>query len=333
MKFIIYAKILGSFLPTKKVRIYDCVIEKHISPHLTEDSEIIQIPVKEESMMVHNISSGLRNFIQYSQKPISTRNFQSEYTIKTEVKGWNLYDVIRTAEDRFDMVTATLSLALKTTIRKAGEKRLKRIDEYYDYELASLYIRKNKQLIKVKMPQPLLNSHNIFPNEFPKGFVHKAKRFIQCTDSIFFKGLSYIHKATILRDNGNYNELLMILNLVKTIELISNSLGIKTKYLDKKTNKKRKVPTEKIFELAGKKLKVTNNSIKIAKKGWDVRCNADIAHSIGSHTFPGISHSQLDYAANEYLIKYYKYIIKNKTGSIVLGGKAGWRMAGRKSLI
>jgi hypothetical protein len=328
MKFYIYAKILGPYLPTdNKIKVGDCIIEKQKHAYFLEPEDRVDIPVKDEGMFEHNRQHGVNNFIQYPQKPVSSRNFQSEYSLSTEVNTNNLFNALQTATRKFDYLTANLSLVLKTKVKKVGNKRIPREDEHYDYEIVATYIKTKGQFIRIKIPRPLVNGHNYFPTPVPKGFIAKTKKFMNNQDSVFYKGLMYIQEATKMKDTGSYNSLLRILCLIKCIELISKSLNISLKKWNIKKTKKIEITTKELFELAGKKIHVTSKSIKYAQKAWDARNKGDIAHASEYNQFAFINHSTLDTVANEYLLKYKKYLDENPPRVIIFGGKNGWRMA------
>src|SRR6266404_821089 len=134
MKYYVYAKILGEFLPgDKPVKINGCKIEKDKSySYFLRD--IPQIPVHNAGDLYHLTQQGLRSFIMYSQTPISTRYFESDHLISTQVVDENLYNVLGIAEGRFIETAAILSLAVKTTVRNVRNKRIPR-REYYDFEI------------------------------------------------------------------------------------------------------------------------------------------------------------------------------------------------------
>ncbi len=324
MKYLVYAKILGSFLPTKRKKIEDCVIEKHLNPYFLTNSNKPEIPIMDSEMYYFNIENKQRNFIQYPQKPVSTRNFQSEYSIKTEVETHTPSQAVEEAEKRFHRVIDCLSLAIKTTIRNINGKRFRRNDEHYDFEISNIYVKTKGQLLEMRLPRPLINGHNVCPKDFPKNFVAKTKKFLNNRDYVFFKALSYVSKSVRMKDTGNYDQLLWLLNLVKCIELISHSLNIKSTKINPKTNKKVDLTTKELFELAGKKLGVTKESIKYSKKAWDERNKSDVAHANENYTFISINYSKVEGAANEFLIKYHTYLQLNPPNMYTLGGKHGW---------
>jgi hypothetical protein len=116
-----------------------------------------------------------------------------------------------------------------------------------------------------------------------------------------------------MKYSGVFNELEIILNFIKCIELICWYVGEDDRFgLSKK--KFKDLPTKKVLELAGKKIKVTNKTIKSVEKLWDARNKGDIAHknlyfnpysrrSINAF----INFSDLESNAAEFLRKYYEY--------------------------
>ena len=104
--------------------------------------------------------------------------------------------------------------------------------------------------------------------------------------------------------------------------------GIKN---DQSLNEKQK--RRKINRITPNKKWITNhsfwwgaNEIKIDE--FKFFYEADIAHAKEYYSIAGINHSQLNYAAHEYLLKYYKYLsTRPSSGVIIFGGRHGWRMA------
>ncbi len=120
-----------------------------------------------------------------------------------------------------------------------------------------------------------------------------------------------------MKYSGVFNELEIILNFIKCIELICWHVGEDDRFgLSKK--KFKDLPTKKVVELAGKKIKVTNKTIKSAKELWDARNKGDIAHKnlyfnpySRRSTNALINFLDLESNAAEFLRKYYEYS-KNK---------------------
>ncbi len=158
------------------------------------------------------------------------------------------------------------------------------------------------------MPDPLVAGHNYFPQPFPPRFLAKAKKMFLVNDPVFRKGVGYIIDASRMKNSGGGSRLEVVLNFIKCIELISKSVGI-PKIKDKKTGKMREPYTSDLFELAGKKLRVKAKNRKFAKEAWNVRNHSDVAHqSVWEwRAFP-VSSVQLDEVANDYLLKYLKWI-------------------------
>lgn len=313
MKYYIYAKILGDFLPYgKPVKLNNCKIEKDETFFLLRD--IPQIPVINPASIYHVVKQGVNGFIQYPQEPISVRYFESDYLISTVIDNEdNLYHVLQAAEERFTQTVATLSLILKSTVKKVPGRRLPR-HGYYDFETIGIFIKKRNglrgRLIRIKMPEPLISHHNFFPEPLSKSFLRKVRKTLSVKDSVFQKGLEYIIKASRMRYSGNSSNLEVVLNFVKCIELISASVDI-PKIRDKKTKKLRNPYTKELFELAGRKLRVKQKNWKFAKQAWDARNVGDVAHQSlwDWRDFP-LSYASLDEAANDYLLKYLKWVTK-----------------------
>jgi len=318
MKYYIYAKILGTFLPTKSLTINDCKIKKGY-PNEHKPYDRPEIPVRDDGMMHHTLSHGVTSFIYYPQKPLGLRTFESDYTLTTTINAYDISRAVESAKSKFEEVVAVLSLNLKTTVRKIGSKRVKRDDENYDFEIVAAYIKHKKSYTRVKLPEPLVNGHNFFPVTPPKGFTNKAKKILDCKDPIFWKALLYIHKNTKLRDSGYFDELMVTLNFVKCIELIT-----KTVITAEKNAKGKNMYMKERMELAGKLLGVSKQKVKYAQEAWDVRNDSDIAHAKGhrSGKFPNFFYNQA--AANEFLIKYYNYVITNPA-LYYMGHGRDWR--------
>ena len=71
---------------------------------------------------------------------------------------------------------------------------------------------------------------------------------------------------------------------------------------------------KKVIELAGKKIKVLNKTIREAKKLWDARNKGDVAHKnlyfnpySRRSTSALINHRDLEAGAAEFLRKYFEY--------------------------
>jgi len=312
MKYYIYAKFLGTYMPSKKVRLGDCIILKSYDQyHLDDDRPVV--PVRSKSSEFHCLERGVKNYIYYPQELISVRTFESEYLVTTEVETHSEYDALKTAVERFSDISSALSLVAKNKTVKLGKRRIKRGDEFYDFEIIGIFIKKNKQLIRLKLPGPLVNGHNFFPKQFPKGFLSKVKKYLSFRDPVFTKGLIYFQRATAMRESGVFNDLEIILNFVKCVELICWHVGEDDRFGFSK-KKFKDIPTKKVIELAGKKIKVTEKTIKMAKKFWDARNKGDIAHKDlyfnpynRRSTSALINYRDLESSAAEFLRKYYEY--------------------------
>lgn len=306
-------------MPTKKVWLGECTILKSYDQYRLDDDRPI-IPVRSKGDEFHSLEHGVKNYIYYPQDFISVRTFESEYLITTEVETYNEYDALKTAAEKFSDVSSSLSLVAKNKTVRLGKRRIKRGDEFYDFEIIGIFIKKNKQLVRLKLPGPLVSGRNLFPKQFPKGFLLKAKKYLSFNDPIFTKGLIYFQRATAMKYSGVFNELEIILNFVKCIELICWHVGEDDHFgLSKK--KFKDLSTKKVIELTGKKIKVTSKTIKSAKKLWDARNKGDIAHKnlyFNSYsrrsTNALINYHDLESNAAEFLRKYYEYRMKNIQG-------------------
>jgi hypothetical protein len=312
MKYHVVAKFLGTYMPSNKAKIGDCVISKSYDQYHIDDDRP-EIPTRSKDTEFHCLERGVKNYIYYPQELISVRTFESEYLIATEVKTHGEYDALKTAGERFSDVASVLALVAKNKVIKLNKRRIKRGDEIYDFEIIGVFLKKGKQLIRLKLPRPLINGRNFFPKQFPKGFMAKARKYLSFRDQVFTKGLVYFQRATAMRYSGVFNDLEIILNFVKCIELISWHVGEDDHFgISKK--KFKDLPTKKVIELAGKKLKVTTKTIKAAKKMWDARNKGDIAHKdlyfnpySRRSTNAMINYHDLESSVAEYLRKYYEY--------------------------
>src|SRR3989338_8959608 len=100
MKYYIYAKFLGSYMPEKRARIGDCIILKSYDQYHIDDDRP-EIPVRSKDLEFHCLGQGVRNYIYYPQELISVRTFESEYLITTEVDMYSVYDALKIAGERF----------------------------------------------------------------------------------------------------------------------------------------------------------------------------------------------------------------------------------------
>jgi len=312
MKYQVCAKILGSYMPEKRSKIGDCIILKSYDQYHIDDDRP-EIPTRSKDSEFHCLGQGVKNYIYYPQELISIRTFESEYLITTEVETHSEYDALKTAGERFADVASTLALVAKNKVVKLNNRRIKRGDEVYDFEIIGVFFKKGKQSIRLKLPRPLINGRNFFPKKFPIGFLSKAKKYLSSRDPVFTKGLVYFQRATAMRYSGVFNDLEIILNFIKCIELICLHIGEDDRFGLSK-NKFKELSIKKIIDLAGKKIRVTSKTIKSAKKFWDARNQGDIAHKnlyfnpySRRSTHALINFHELESSAAEFLIKYHKY--------------------------
>lgn len=322
MKYHVRAKFLGSYMPGKRARIGDCVILKSYDQYHIDDDRP-EIPTRSKDFEFHCLERGVKNYIYYPQELISVRTFESEYLITTEVETHSEYDALKTAGERFSDVASALALVAKNKIVKLNNRRIKRGDEVYDFEIIGVFLKKGKQLIRLKLSKPLINGRNFFPKQFPKEFLPKAKGYLSFHDQVFTKGLIYFQRATAMRYSGVFNELEITLNFVKCIELICWYAGDDDHFGFPK-KKFGDLPTKKVIELAGKKIKVTKKTIKEAKRLWDARNIGDVAHKTlyfnpysRRSTSALINYRDLESNAAEFLRKYYEYRKKNPRPYII----------------
>ena len=324
MKYVVYAKLLGTYMPEKRASVGDCIIEKSYIQYEIDDDRP-EIPVRSKSGEFHCLGQGVRNFISYPQEFIGVRTFESEYIITTEVEVYSAQDAVKKATDRFDDVTAALSLVAKNRMVKLNTKRIKRGDEIYIFEIIGVFFKKNKHLIRLKLPKPAINGKNFFPKIFPRGFLSQSKKYLLFRDPVFKKGLIYFQRATDMTYSGLFSELEIILNFVKCIELISwyvgkdDHFGLNKKGFENLFSKNNK----KAIQLAGKKIGATAKMIKNAQKAWDVRNRGDIAHKdlhfnpySRKSTNAFVNFFDLESSVGEFLVKYWKYRQKNPVYNI-----------------
>lgn len=314
MKYIVYAKFLGAYMPENKATINNCVILKNPNQYylyLDDDRPIIPVGSKNDEF--HCIRQGIKNYIYYSQNLISTRTFESEYLITTEVESYDESNALKIAHERFSTTAIIFSLVAKNKTIKLGNKRIKRKEEFYYFEIIGILIRREKQLIRVKLPKPSVGGHNFFPRKLPKDFLFKAKNYLKFNDQVFLKGLIYFQRATAMKESGVFSELEIILNFIKCIELICTSIG-KDDYFGLSKKQFEKLYTKNIIVLAGKKIKIKNSIIKDAQNFWDIRNKRDIAHQDQYYnpynlksTNAMVNYWDLEATATEFLVKYYKY--------------------------
>ncbi len=317
MKYKIIAKFLGTYLPEKKTRIGDCVVYKSYDQYHLEDDRPV-IPVRSKSLEFHGLEKSVRNYIYYPQELISLRTFESEYLITTEINENSEYFALEKAGERFSDVASVLSLVAKNkVVIYPNKKRIKRGDEVYDFEIIGIFLKKGKKLIRLKLPAPLVNGRNFFPKPFPKNFLSKAKKYHDLRDEVYQKGLVYFQRATAMKHSGIFNQLEIILNFVKCIELICWRVG-KSDFFGLSKRKFLELTTKKAIEMGGERIKASKKAIKRAKDSWDARNKGDIAHqdlyfNPYSRKTPNtlINFEVLESTASEFLRKYHEYITKN----------------------
>ena len=224
MKYHIVAKVLGPYL-LKRLSINDCKI---IKKSFYDCLDYPTLPVRDPETEKFLIKKGVLNYIQYSQKPISTRNFQSEYLITIDIKGTNLYHVVEKAAKKIEDTLVAFSLASQS------KKRTRGFHGNYYYEIVGIYIKRKKTWIRVKLPDLLVGGHNFFPKPLARGITKKIKGFLACNDPIFLKGLEYLKRAKRFIDSEYYSELEIVMNLVKCIELISKEVYKIKKVVDRR---------------------------------------------------------------------------------------------------
>ncbi len=313
-KYIIYAKILGNFLPENIFIIGNCTIKKDLNATDTE-LDIPEIPVRMKSTEFHILEKGVRNFVIQPRNPISVRNFNSDYIITTEVSESNIYHALSEANDRFLDAVSALTLAIKNTTYRVGKKRFRRSDQIYDFEIVSVYIRNGRKLERVKLPAPLSGGHNYFPKPPSAKFSAVARKYYNYQEPIFRKAMIYLQRSLMMRKYGLFGSIDVSLNLIKAIELIARNID-KTNHFGLNKSEYKNLKTKELFVLAGKLLKVRQKSITNAKKAWDERNKKDISHQTENynpyHRSSGdlIDWISLEESTADYLIKYYEYINK-----------------------
>ncbi|MDD5696738.1 MAG: hypothetical protein PHO90_02060 [Candidatus Pacebacteria bacterium] len=304
-------------MPKKKAKINECIILKSHDQYSIDDDRPI-IPIRSKIDEFHILGHGVKNYIQFPQELISVRTFESEYIIKTEINTYNEYEALRIANERFSDVATSFSLVAKNKTVKIKNKRIKRDNEIYDFEIIGIFLKKNKELIRLKLPKPLISGRNFEPKEFPVGFLSQTKKYVLCRDAVFKKGLVYFQRATAMRHSGVFSDLEIILNFVKCIELICYHVGKELNRFGLTQKAYKKLATKKIIEYAGVKIGVTKRSINSTKRMWDIRSKADIAHQnlyfnpySPKSTNAIINFNIIESNTAEFLRKYYKHREKN----------------------
>lgn len=303
-------------MPEKKAKIGDCLVLKSYDQYHIDDDRP-EIPVRSKDSEFHCLGQGVKNYIYYPQEMPSVRTFESEYVITTEMKAYSERDAVGIAAERFSDVAVSLSLVAKNKVVKINNKRIRRGDEIYDFEIIGIFLKKNKRLIRLKLPRPLINGRNFFPKAFPKNFLAQAKKYITSRDLVFKKGLIYFQRATAMRHSGVFNDLEIILNFVKCTELICWDV-VEDDNFGPSKKKFKKLEVKKVIERAGKKIKVASKTIQDAKNAWDVRNKGDVAHKdlyfnpySRKSTHALVNFDILERSAAQFLIKYYQYRQQN----------------------
>src|SRR3989344_3775973 len=140
MRYQVYAKFLGTYMPEKRAKIGDCVIVKSYEQYRIDDDRP-EIPTRSTDSEFHILERGVKNYIQYPQELISVRTFESEYLITTEVRTNSEYDALKAAGERFSDVASALALVAKNRVVKLNDRRIKRVDEVYDFEIIGIFLQ------------------------------------------------------------------------------------------------------------------------------------------------------------------------------------------------
>ncbi|MDD3191027.1 MAG: hypothetical protein PHI66_05065 [Candidatus Pacebacteria bacterium] len=314
MKYTILAKFIGSYMPENKIKIGECIIFKSYKQYDLEDNRTV-VPIRSKSSEFHCLEKGVRNYIHYPQRMISTRTFESEYLIRTEVDSYSLWQALEEATNRFNDVSMALSLVAKNVVVKVGAKRIKKARESYDFEISGAFIDEDKEKIRVKLPEPGINVVNFFPRKYPRGFVSKAKDYLSYNDPIFKKGMIYLQRASVMKYSGVFNELDIIINQVKLIEMVAKEIGEKENRFGLNKKEYKKLGTKGVIEKAGSKIKIKRETIEKTRDMWDFRNKGDIAHQNLYYNFYSknssnflINYDVLEKIACEFLTKYYEYM-------------------------
>lgn len=312
MKYIIVAKFLGNYLPEEEVVFHHCSIKKSFDSALREDR--VTVPVTEWLNEQHWIKRGTQNYIFFSQSPVSTRKFESEYTITTEIETYSAYDAVEKAKLRFSFVIDAFSIVARDQKRKLGNMEVRNNSAIYDYEILGLFTSVSDALIRLKLPDPLVSGRSFEPKNLPNNFLSEAENilFLAGNDPIFSKGLIYFRRANKRIHSGSSSQIEIVLNYVKCIELIVKHLAKKNKKLFRDPTWKKSDTKEKI-DVIGKLLQVSQEAIDQAKLSWSIRSGGDMAHqSIGFNAY-NINESHvvmnldsLSASATEFLSQYVK---------------------------
>lgn len=302
MKYYIYAKFIGSLMPETKLSINNCLIYKC---NLRVEDDRPNIPVRIKESESHCMKKGVSNYIYQSQTPISIRTFESEYIITTEVSDLSLRDSLNEAFERFANTAVALSLSSYNTKEK---------NKVYDFEILGVFMKKKKEMIRLKMPDLLISGKNFFPKKYPQKFISRAKDYVKSKDLTFQKGMLYHQRVLIIKNLGFFNDAEIFLDLFKCIELICWQIAKQEKRFGLTKKDFGQLGTKKIIEKASMKLKISKKKINKAKFYWDQRNKGDIAHkNLYFNYFSKMSPvaiinlEELEDISKEYLIRYKKY--------------------------
>ena len=317
IEYHIYAKFLGTYMPEKSVKIGDCTISKECNFF---DDDRMTIPVRDKSSEFHLLRKGLQNFILYPQEPISVRTFESEYVIKTKIVSQSEYFAIREAKEKFFDISTVLSIIAKNEDVQVGSRKRKVDYETYDFEIVAIFVKKNNKFVRLKLPDVGVCGRNFFPKKFPKNFLKQTVEYLSFSDPVFKKGLIYFQRATTMRYSGIFDELDVMLNFIKCVELICDTISKETKCnlasnKEFKKQKKKKNGKKWIYQCVGSELGVDQKFIDNIIEAWSNRNENDVAHGHEyynpvnklSNTFASVNYETLEACSAEFLRKYYEY--------------------------
>lgn len=165
MKYHVVAKFLGTYMPSNKAKIGDCVISKSYDQYRIDDDRP-EIPTRSKDTEFHCLEKGVKNYIYYPQELISVRTFESEYLITTEVEIHSEYDALKTAGERFSDVASVLALVAKNKVIKLNNRRIRRGDEIYDFEIIGIFLKKGNSLSDSNFRDRLLTEEIFSQNSF-----------------------------------------------------------------------------------------------------------------------------------------------------------------------
>ncbi len=316
IEYHVYAKFLGTYMPEKSVKIGDCIISKEC---IFFDDDRMTIPVRDKSSEFHLLKKGLQNFIVYPQEPVSVRTFESEYIIKTKIVSQSEYFAVREAKDIFFDISTALSIVAKNKEVQIRDRKRKVDYETYDFEIVAIFVEKNNKLIRLKLPDVGVCCRNFFPKNFPQNFIEQANKYLEFEDSIFKKGLVYFQRATTMHHSGVFDELDIMLNFVKCIELICDTISTETKCnltSNREFEKQKKKDGMKwIYQCVGEEIGVDQKFIDSIIEAWRNRNNNDVAHGHEyynpvnklSNILALVNYEILEACTAEFLRKYYEY--------------------------